>query len=267
MSPEQVWQEFCAKLASGDFSPDDCRPLAGNLGGFLTGCQAKEFRAFLAAQPVPSWTQADDKLIFEVPTGEDTTLRLDFLLAEDHWYFFHLESITLPVKEIPSLPFSDCPGLPRWENWMREEIAVSEKIRLLVRLAGEKGFDEALEWFRDGAGYRLGAISWVPYFPEPQAFVIYACWTEKHLHGRDVSLEEFSDDRCVIVFRNHLYLELYDRAGHLRPQISEPHYRRFFESVWQDRARHAGWEVSFGYEGYDVTLTLIRQPEAMGVPR
>ena len=104
----------------------------------------------------------------------------------------------------------------------------------------------------------MSAIAWLPYFPEHKAFVVYACWSECRLHGANVSLTEFSDDRCVIVFTQHIYFELYDRAGHLRPQISEGDYRRFFEFVWQDRARSTGWDVAFEYEGYDVAMALTR---------
>lgn len=147
MEPERVWSEFCAKLASGTLAREDCRPLAGDmLHQFLSADpRARELGATLAERPPPPSERCGDKLILTVPMDDDDELRVDFLLADDRRYLFQLESITIPVQEITSLPCSDFPALPRWETWMREEIAISERIGLFVRLAEEKGRDEALE--------------------------------------------------------------------------------------------------------------------------
>jgi len=267
MTPDEVWLDFCDRFVGGRLTREDCRPLVGEmLWDFLERPgSADTLKQFLAGQPIPKSERAGDKLIFWVPSGDDWTFRFDFLLADDRWYLFTFECVTLPIKEVTSLPFTDFPGLPKQEDWIRQEFANSERIRFLSRLAKERGFDEALEWFRDGAGYVVGAQAWVPYFPAPRAFVVYACWIESNIQGIDVSLEEFTDDRCVILFRDHQYFQLYDRSGHIAPQISREDHRRFFEFVWQDRAGHAGWDAAFAYGGYDVTMMLTSrddQPES-----
>ena len=266
MKPEQVWQQFCEKVQKDELRAEDWRSPVGDLIEKLAASEkGDEFRGalkFIAQQPMPPWELAGNKLIFTVPTGEGFQIRLDFLLEDDRWYLFLFEGITIPVKEIPSVPFSDFPGLPRWESWMREELAVSAQVRLFVRLAEEKGRQEAMEWFRDGRGYCIGAQAWVPHFPAHLAFVVYACWIEKHVHGVDTVLEEFTDDRCVIGFKDHIWFQLYERTGHLRPQISKEHYREFFEFIWRDRAKESGWQVSFEYNDHDVTLVLVRQSRA-----
>ena len=119
MQPERVWLEFVAKLRSGTLFKDDCRPLVDGLHRFFVGRQ-KEWGQMLSGQPAPRGELAGDKLCFHVPTDESTSVRLDFLLAEGRWYLFHIECITIPVREVTSLPWSDFPDLPDCETWMRE---------------------------------------------------------------------------------------------------------------------------------------------------
>jgi len=46
-----------------------------------------------------------------------------------------------------------------------------------------------------------------------------------------------------------IYFGLYKVAAHLKEQISYEDYRQIFETIWQDRAQKAGWELKITYEG------------------
>lgn len=50
------------------------------------------------------------------------------------------------------------------------------------------------------------------------------------------------------------YFKLYARTGHLRLQISSEEYRKLFETVWQDRAAAAGWNLQVEYNGQECTF-------------
>ena len=68
--------------------------------------------------------------------------------------------------------------------------------------------------------------------------------------------DEIRLDFVVLIFEDHELLVLYDVTGHLRPRISLEEYRELFEDEWKDRARCAGWNVRFEYEGYDTRMIL-----------
>ena len=56
-------------------------------------------------------------------------------------------------------------------------------------------------------------------------------------------LEEL-DERKARLRIEPIYLKLYEHTGHLKQQISNEDYRAIFETMWQDRAREAGWELT-----------------------
>ncbi|MCI0691655.1 hypothetical protein L0337_06555 [candidate division KSB1 bacterium] len=114
-----------------------------------------------------------------------------FLSEGKNWYFQHLETITIRLDEISSLPTSKFPDLPEEQKaWMREEIRVSHQVRLFNLLAKEQGREFAFNWFKDGAGYSLAARTWVPFFPTAKAFILYLCWEQSNLLGNKVTLEK-----------------------------------------------------------------------------
>lgn len=46
-----------------------------------------------------------------------------------------------------------------------------------------------------------------------------------------------------------LYARLYKQTAHLRQMIPEPAFRDVFETIWQDRARAAGWTLNIDQDG------------------
>ena len=55
-------------------------------------------------------------------------------------------------------------------------------------------------------------------------------------------LEELGDKKARIRIEP-IYFKMYERAGHLKQQIAIEDYRAIFETMWQDRAKAAGWEL------------------------
>ena len=136
------------------------------------------------------------------------------------------------------------------------EQVITEKVYFYLRLKEEKGKEEALTWFRNGQGYKLNVEAWMPYFTLRKSFVVFAAWVENRYWGQKMVIEALSDARSVLVFKDHEMLRLYDVAGHLRPKISLEEYKELFEDQWRDRARWAGWDVQFAYDGYDTRMIL-----------
>jgi hypothetical protein len=203
-------------------------------------------------------------LVFQQGDAIDrATFCFSFLAPGDRWYFQHLESITLRLDRLGSPPVSDFPDLPEERKaWMRDEIQTSKDIEHYLRVAHEHGPEAARDWFRDGAGYALAARTWVPFVPPERAFVLYLCWDLANLRGERVTLEELGDSSARVRFAPR-FLELYRRTTHLRTEIAEADYRKLFETVWSDRATHAGWDLDIAYQG-DTCDLRFRRPRAGG---
>jgi hypothetical protein len=192
-------------------------------------------------------------------TGQ-ATFCFSFLEQGGRWYFQHLESIFIRLDRIGSPPVSVFPDLPEERKaWMRDEVQVSKDVALYAQLAREKGREAALSWFRDGAGYALGARAWVPFMPPERAFILYLCWDLANLHGEHVTLEQLADSTARVRFAPRFF-ELYRRASHLKLQVNEEDYRRLFETIWKDRAEQAGWSLAIAYEGDDCVFRFARKP-------
>jgi hypothetical protein len=102
---------------------------------------------------------------------------LSFLIEDRQWFFQHIETITIRLDQAGAPPVSVFPDAPEeTKAWCREELRVTEMVRLYCFLREEKGKPFALDWFRDGAGYFLGAQAWVPFLPPHKAFILYVCW-------------------------------------------------------------------------------------------
>lgn len=129
---------------------------------------------------------------------------------------------------------------------MREEKFWSFIVNLYGILKREKGSEYALNLLKDGQGYFLEARAWVPFVPPREAFVLYLCWEQSVLRGNHVRLDQRSDT-LARVSETSIFFELYKRAAHLKGQISLQEYRRIFETVWQDRAKAAGWSLAMEY--------------------
>lgn len=179
-----------------------------------------------------------------------------FLEADGQWYFQHMENIFIRLDQIGTAPVSTFPDISEEQKaWAREEIQVSEKVRLYNILADEKGKEFAFNCFRDGTGYFVGARAWVPFVKPDKAFILYTCWDLANLQGNQIILLSIGDKQAIIKGQLR-YFELYQRAGHLRQQIIYEDYFRLFETIWQDRARCAGWNLQINIDHLDVTFNF-----------
>jgi hypothetical protein len=254
-----VWRDFLRELRSGGMA-DSSRYLPYDPTQRTSLMAALErMRTLLlwdSCTAVPEVFRVGDQVHYLAPlvfrqggaVGRGTFC-FSFLSPGDRWYFQHLESIVLRLDRIGPPPVSAFPDLPEERKaWMRDEIQISMDIAHYVTLAREKGQEAALRWFRDGAGYALAARTWVPFVPPERAFILYLCWEQANLRGEKVTLEELShaEARVRIVPR---WFELYRRTTHLRTVISESDYHRLFETIWRDRATHAGWNLDITYDG------------------
>jgi hypothetical protein len=190
--------------------------------------------------------------------GSRQTFCFTFLTENGKWYFQHLESITIRLDKTGPPPVSKFPDIPEAQKaWMREEILVSEQVRLFGMLGKEKGREFAFDWFKDGVGYSIAARTWVPFVPISRAFILYLCWEQANLRGNSVTLEKLDDREATITLEPH-YLKFYPATEHLRRQISPEDYRGIFESIWQDRAEKAGWKLQITYKGNTCVFHLTR---------
>jgi len=82
---------------------------------------------------------------------------------------------------------------------------------------------------------------------------------ENRISGENISLEVFTDTKCVIRFIEHLWFAVYHRAGHIKTQLTMDEFKALFEHVWKDRALHAGWDISFEYDSSDTILTFVKK--------
>ena len=138
---------------------------------------------------------------------------------------------------------SDFPDLSEPDKArIREEIEVSQDVRIFNTLAALRDTTAALDWFKDGYGYALAARAWIPFVPPPQAFILYACWEQARLRGNRVVLERLDPDTALVRISVG-YFQLYENAAHLKQQISPERYRQLYETRWQNRALAAGWDL------------------------
>jgi hypothetical protein len=249
----EIWQEFVTALKKGEITSDNIHPYYENLREpileFLR--QIREEAQWAEFEAIPEIHRVGDQVHYLIALtldGQKCTYCFTILVKENKWYFQHLESITLRLDKITSLPTSTFPDIPEGEKFhIREEIRASEHVRLFNFLAKEKGKEFAFNWFSDGAGYYLAAKVWVPFLPASKAFILYACWEQSNLRGNKVTLEKLNDNEASFRLRS-TYLELYKITGHLKQQISFEDYRQIFNTIWLDRANNAGWDLEITYE-------------------
>jgi hypothetical protein len=188
------------------------------------------------------------------------------LLVEDsQWYFQHVESIFVRLDQIGPLPTSRFPDVSEGQKaWMRDEWRVTEEIKVFNLLAKEKGRDFALGFFQDGEGYAIQARTWVPFVSPARAFVLFLCWEQGNLFASPVTLQALDDNSAVIQLQPR-WFQLYRQATHLPQMISEAEYRNLFETIWQDRARAAGWNLQIDYIQDRVVFHLKHQSVRLSV--
>jgi len=243
-----IWKEFVAALKRGDVTPDRLRPYYEEFRSPLMG-YLKEIRervAWAEMEAEPEIHRVGAQVHFLVPLsfeGPRVTYVFSFLAEKDSWYFQHLEAVTIRMDKMGALPTSTFPDVPEeTKAHIREEAHWSREVRVFNTLAQAKGREFAFDFFRDGNGYFLAARVWVPFVEPARAFILYLCWEQANLTANEVTLEKLDDQAAVVRMRTYFF-RLYKVAAHLSQQISFDDYRKIFETIWQDRARAAGWEL------------------------
>jgi hypothetical protein len=87
---------------------------------------------------------------------------------------------------------------------------------------------------------------------------VYLCWEQANLRGNNVTLESLSDSQATINLET-IFFYLYNIAGHLKTRISIEDYKQIFGTIWQDRAKNAGWNLDIKYSpDYKVVFNFTR---------
>jgi hypothetical protein len=265
----RIWKEFIADLRAGRMeNPERFRLLNPAWNDTFVGWM-KIFRESAdwdrpAAPPevfrvgdevkyvAPLWIKSEDG-------PREHTYCFTLILEKGRWYYRHLESITLRLDKVKALPASEFPDVPEeTKAWIRNEIEMSDAVRLFNFLAEEKGREFAYGWFKDGPGYVVAATSWVPFFSKDRAFVLYLCWNLRNMRGEKVTLEKLENKEALVRWTRPLFFEVYHRSSHLKTWISLDDYRRLFETIWQSRAAAAGWNLTIAEDGQATLLKFSR---------
>jgi len=272
-APElKIWHEFVVLLKDGRFTADRIRPMpelgekmADTLMGFLNTMRREAHWEEWDREPE---VQKDSgRINFIIPLtfgqGEDR-VSYCFTFIEDagRWYFQHFEAIFIRLDKTPPPPTSRFPDTSEAQKaWDREEDYWSKIIRWRGVLLKDKGKEFFLDLLKDGNGYFVWARSRAPFLPPHKAFIIFLCWEQAHLRGPNpqadaVTLETLTDREAVVRLAP-IYFQLYQAAAHLKPQISAADYREIFETIWQDRARAAGWTLKIEYSDRQGTAQCV----------
>ena len=258
-----IWDEFVAALKKGELTADRIRPyypeLKEPLIRYLTEMREK---ASWEEWPTPEETRrVENRVHILIPLTFDNnraTYCFTFITEGGHWYFQHLEAITIRLDKVGSLPASTFPDVDEeTKAHIREEIRWSREIRIFNLLAREKGKDFAFGFFKEGDGTFLAARTWVPFLEPGKAFILYLCWEQANLRGNEVVLEKLEDDEASVRMKTH-YFRLYQVTAHLRQWISFEDYKRLFETIWQDCTRAAGWTLEIEYVDSEYPATECR---------
>jgi len=263
-----LWKNFSQALREGRITADRIRPyyehIREPLLRFITNIRAHARPEDWNARP--EIHRVGNQVHFLIPLtiegGNRTTYCFTVVEEQGTWFFQHLEAIFIRLDQVGPLPVSKFPDVSEGQkHWMREETAMTERLRLFRLLAKEQGRDFALQWFKDGPGYFLAARTWVPFVPPARAFVLYLCWEQSNLRGNPVTLEALDDEQAVLRF-DAVEWRLYQSTAHLSQMVSAEDYRALFETVWQDRAAAAGWNLRINCDGSKCTFRLRRAAEA-----
>ncbi len=265
-SPDDIliWKEFVAAMKKNVIASERIRPYYEELRepilGFLKEMRAKaEWGEW---DNEPEIHRVGEHVHFLVPLtfdGRTGSYCFTFLDEGGTWFFRHMEAINIRLDRTGPLPTSVFPDVDEeTKAHIREETRWSREIRLFNLLAGLKGKDFAFDFFKDGNGYFLAAKTWVPFVEPHKAFILYACWEQANLRGNRVTLERLEDGEASVRISTY-YFALYKATAHLRQWISFEDYTKIFETVWQDRARAAGWslEIKIKNESYPASECVL----------
>jgi len=252
----KIWNEFINLVRNNRMTEDKIKPLSQLGDKFKPVLLSYLDSVRLQASPddwrsVPEIIKIDDRIQFIVPwttRSQRVDYCFSFILVGSQWFFQHLESIFIRLDKLPSLPASKFPDVSDQQKaWAREEIYWSFIIQnIYLPLATEKGKEYTLNLLKDGAGYFVGAKTWVPFSAPHKAFILYLCWEQANLRGNNVTLEKLTDTQAIVHLETQFFY-LYFIAGHLKSRISIEDYKQIFETIWQDRAKNAGWNLNITY--------------------
>ncbi|MBI4811680.1 MAG: hypothetical protein HY800_09635 [Ignavibacteriales bacterium] len=265
----RIWKEFINTLRSGKMTIDKIRPyqqlgdhykpiLLGYLDSVKTQAAPEDWIA------EPEVIKIDNRTQYIIPwttRNQKVSYCFSFITEGSHWYFQHLEAIFIRLDKISELPTSKFPDVAEdRKSWAREEIYWSFVIiNVYLPTAKEKGKEYALSMLKDGGGYFVGARTWVPFSSPHKAFILYLCWEQANLRGNDVTLVKLEDHEAIVCL-NTYFFALYSITSHLKPRISLEDYKQIFETIWQDRASNAGWNLDIKYSpDYEVTFHFTKR--------
>lgn len=266
-----VWKEFVSFLKADSLSAERIRPPSP----LSAESQLALLKDFAKTAEWAEWETVSEVVHYGNLVSFIVTLgakrnspwiyTFNFAVENGRWYFRFLEGIYIPLHNIASLP-ADAAGFPdrpeEGKCWMRQEIYWSDQVRLFNFLTKEIGKEGAWRWIKgglaNGAGYALGATTWIPFFPTHRSFILYLCWEQAKLGGDKVTLEKLGDHEAVVRFDDLTYFALYQRSSHLKVQISLDDYIKIFETIWQERARAAGWDLVIDGQGRRIFLRFSR---------
>jgi hypothetical protein len=260
-----IWREFVAAMKTGGLPSAKVRPYYKELRQPILGWlkEMREKATWAEWDKAPEVHRVGEHVHYLIPLtfdGQTATYCLTFLVEGGAWSFRHMEAINIRLDKTETPPTSTFPDVDEaTKAHIREETTWSREVRLFNELAELKGKTFAFDFFKDGEGYFLAAKTWVPFIEPRQAFVLYACWEQANLRGNPVTLEKL-DDREAVVRMSTYYFRLYKVSAHLAQQIPFEDYTRIFETIWQDRARAAGWtlEIEYRDEGYPAGACILR---------
>jgi hypothetical protein len=273
-----IWKEFVAAVKSGTLAPEKIRPLYGVPKETLL----QHLRELgLASDSNSSWSDWDAPEVFpvgnlvhfivQIRIGPATTTErcFSFIKEGNSWYYGHMEGIFIRLDKTPPPPTSDFPDVAaETKAWQREEVYWSEVVQNYLAIANKNGKPFALDLLKSGAGYFVGAKSWVPFLPPRRAFILYLCWEQSRLRENLVVLEKLTDEEAVVSLQTHFFF-LYKRATHLRQWLPFDEYKQIFETIWQDRAQAAGWKLEIEYkdpECLQVVLHFTTEKASPAIP-
>ncbi|MBN1388243.1 MAG: hypothetical protein JW965_07335 [Bacteroidales bacterium] len=263
-----IWNDFIAQLKNREITTDQIRPM-DELGdnfkpvllGFLDSLRVQASTEDW--EVVTEIIEQDDKLLFIFPWStrfDKTNYCLTFSLDGSDWYIEHLEAIYIRLERYGDLPVSEFPDVDeQTKTWIRQETYWSYIIiNFYLPLSKLHGKQYALNLLKDGGGYYMAAKTWVPFLPENKAFILYLCWEQSNLRGNDITLVSLNDSEAVLEMGSYFFA-LYGVTSHLKNLISYEDYKAIFETIWQDRAKYAGWELKIEYgDNYTVKFIFTR---------
>jgi hypothetical protein len=258
-----IWNDFVSLVRSRQFPAERIRPVVPGTEQTILG-----FVKILGdSVSEREWSQKPEvhrvgnlvHFILPLNEGAQTVpYSFSFLVENGAWYFRHLESITIRLDQVDKFPASTFPDIPEnKKTWIRQELYWSQMVNLFNYLLKDKGKEEALRFYRDGAGYFLAAKVWVPLVSPERAFILYLCWEQANLQGNPVRLESLTDREAVVRI-DPIFWRLYEQSTHLRLQISREDYGRIFETIWHDRAANVGWRLEIRRSGTECLLHFTR---------